>query len=197
MNHEFEPCSYIEDFSLMSMPHEPHCVVKDCGLPPSAEVHNVLPVKPNTFFSDHIVPTEQGERVAPCPWCGAVPDEEDRWGSLIAHTKGCYWRNIRGDSIGRVRVNNSEKQQWNTRAYSPAKDAEIERLTNERNQLATQGGELFEQIAAKDAVCKQLALALENLIHQLPNDERLADFNLDHAEAALTAFNQLQNEGQQ
>jgi hypothetical protein len=55
----------------------------------------------------------------PCPWCGTTTDTEDEWGSLITHKPICYWRTIHGDPIGRVRVNNSDKERWNTRADLP------------------------------------------------------------------------------
>jgi len=58
----------------------------------------------------------QPGEVGPCPWCGATTDAEDEWGSLITHKPSCYWRNIQGNPIGRVRVNNSDKERWNTRA---------------------------------------------------------------------------------
>jgi len=53
-----------------------------------------------------------------CPWCEALADEKDSWGWLITHKPTCYWLNVRGDSIGRVRVNFSEVEKWNTRASS-------------------------------------------------------------------------------
>lgn len=56
--------------------------------------------------------------VVPCPWCKAPADAEDAWGALISHRPGCYWRNNKGDVIGRVRVNNSEKAMWNQCAHN-------------------------------------------------------------------------------
>ena len=41
------------------------------------------------------------------------------------------------------------------------------------------------ELAVERLNAKALADALEELVHQLPNDERLADFDLDKAESAL------------
>lgn len=62
-------------------------------------------------------PKDNAERVEllPCPWCGAVVDHEDEWGSIIVHKESCYWTNTHGDPIGSVRVSNSEKAYWNRR----------------------------------------------------------------------------------
>lgn len=62
----------------------------------------------------------ESQSVKGCPWCGQLSDREDEWGSLITHKTGCYWINIHGDPIGTVRVNNSEKEAWNTRAEDTA-----------------------------------------------------------------------------
>jgi len=56
----------------------------------------------------------------PCPWCRAISDAQDEWGYLITHKESCYWLNSHGDSIGRVRVNYSDAERWNTRATTPA-----------------------------------------------------------------------------
>jgi hypothetical protein len=61
----------------------------------------------------------QEAELKPCPWCAAISDERDGWGYLVTHETGCYWTNIHGDPIGRVRVNFSEVEQWNTRADLP------------------------------------------------------------------------------
>lgn len=69
-----------------------------------------------------------------CPWCGAEGKEYDEWGWLVTHEKGCYWTNIHGDPIGRVRVNYSEVEQWNRRADTravPADSAELLRQVRE------------------------------------------------------------------
>jgi len=46
------------------------------------------------------------------------------------------------------------------------------------------------QIVAEHNAVRILRAALEDLIHQLPSDERLADFNLDLAERALATTTQ-------
>jgi hypothetical protein len=66
----------------------------------------------------------QGGELLPCPWCRATSDKTDEWGYLITHKLGCYWANIHGDPIGRVRVNFSEVEAWNTRADLPRATAD-------------------------------------------------------------------------
>ena len=91
-------------------------------------------------MSDNNNAAESG--LKPCPWCGAVSDAEDEWGSLITHKKDCYWKNIHGDSIGRVRVDNSEKKVWNTRAQGELSSANDKRAT-ELNLLLSEAAYLL------------------------------------------------------
>lgn len=44
---------------------------------------------------------------------------------------------------------------------------------------------IMAEIVSNDNAVPKLVAALEDLVRQLPNDERLADFNLDLAESAL------------
>lgn len=69
------------------------------------------------------------ERLEPCPWCGALSDATDQWGYLITHKETCYWRNVQGDPIGRIRVCFSEAKRWNTRARASVAAPQGDALT--------------------------------------------------------------------
>lgn len=117
---------------------QPTCV--DCGHPPCDLAHpDGCPVTV-PHCGDWVCDCHESKcefpslpEVEPCPWCGAIVDREDEWGSIIVHKEPCYWRNIHGDLIGGgtgVRVLNSEKAAWNTRvrankANSPSESVEV------------------------------------------------------------------------
>lgn len=84
-----------------------------------------------------------------CPWCGVEATEKDEWGWLIPHRPKCYWTNIHGDPIGRVRVNFSEVEQWNTRSA----DAEVKQLREALREVIQEWADPHEYVRSIGLEC--------------------------------------------